>query len=173
MRRAIRDHLRDFLALLFLFVVALAIAGVILSQQRFNPPSWVPLVGEDFYTIEGRFQTAQAVVPGQGQTVTIAGVKIGDVSRVELDDGAAVVEMDIDEDHAPVYRDATILLRPRTGLKDMYLSLERGTRKAGELPEGGRIPIRNTLPDVNPDEVLAQLDRDVRDYLRILIDTGG
>jgi phospholipid/cholesterol/gamma-HCH transport system substrate-binding protein len=172
-RRAIRDHLRDFLALAFIFALALAIAGVILTQQRFNPPSWVPLVGEDFYTIEGKFQTAQAVVPGQGQTVNIAGVKIGDVSNVVLEDGTAVVEMDIDEDHAPVYRDATILLRPRTGLKDMYLALQRGTRAAGELPEGGRIAIRNTLPDVNPDEVLAQLDRDVRDYLRILLDTGG
>jgi phospholipid/cholesterol/gamma-HCH transport system substrate-binding protein len=172
-RRAIREHLRDFLALTFIFALALAIAGVILTQQRFNPPSWVPLVGEDFYTIEGKFQTAQAVVPGQGQTVNIAGVKIGDVSSVELEDGAAVVEMDIEEEHAPVYRDATILLRPRTGLKDMYLSLERGSRAAGELPEGGRVPIRNTLPDVNPDEVLAQLDRDVRDYLRILLNSGG
>ena len=173
MRRAVREHLRDFAALLFMLVFAVAIAGVILSQQRLNPPSWVPVVGEDFYTIEGKFQTAQAVVPGQGQTVNIAGVKVGDVSSVKLEDGAAVVEMDIEEDRAPVYRDATILLRPRTGLKDMYLALERGTRAAGELPEGGRIPIRNTLPDVNPDEVLAQLDRDVRDYLRILLNSGG
>jgi phospholipid/cholesterol/gamma-HCH transport system substrate-binding protein len=172
-RRAVREHMRDFAALLFVFVLALAIAGVILSQQRFNPPSWVPLVGEDFYTIEGKFSTAQAVVPGQGQTVNIAGVKVGDVSSVELEDGVAVVEMDIEEDRAPVYRDATILLRPRTGLKDMYLALERGTPAAGELPEGGRIAIRNTLPDVNPDEVLAVLDRDVRDYLRILLNSGG
>jgi phospholipid/cholesterol/gamma-HCH transport system substrate-binding protein len=172
-RRAVREHLRDFLALLFVFSLALVIAGVILTQQRFNPPSWVPLVGQDFYTIEGRFSTAQAVVPGQGQTVNIAGVKVGDVSSVELEDGAAVVEMDIEEKHAPIYRDATILLRPRTALKDMYLALDRGTPDTGELPEGGRIPISNTLPDVNPDEILAQLDHDVRDYLRILLNSAG
>ena len=43
MRRAVREHLRDFAALLFMLVVAVAIAGVILSQQRLNPPSWVPV----------------------------------------------------------------------------------------------------------------------------------
>ena len=123
--------------LLFLFVIALGVGGYILSNQRFNPPAWVPLVGEEFYELEAELSTAQAVVPGQGQTVNIAGVKVGDIGEVRLEDGRAVVEMLMDESHAPVYRDATILLRPKTGLKDMFLELDPGTKAAGRVP-GGR-----------------------------------
>jgi phospholipid/cholesterol/gamma-HCH transport system substrate-binding protein len=35
------------------------------------------------------------------------------------------------------------------------------------------VRVANTLPDVNADEILAQLDGDTRDYLRILLDAGG
>jgi phospholipid/cholesterol/gamma-HCH transport system substrate-binding protein len=54
----------------------------------------------------------------------------------------------------------------------MYLQLDPGTPTAGEIPEGGRIPVSNTLPDVNPDEVLASLDEDTRAYLQILLSAG-
>ncbi len=169
----IRKHARTFAAMVFLVVVAIAIGGYILSNQRFHLPAWVPLVGTDFYTVEAELQTAQAVVPGQGQTVNVAGVKVGDIGSVQLVDGRAVVEMKIERDHAPIYRDATILLRPKTGLKDMYLSLDPGTAAAGEVPEGGRVSVSNTLPDVNFDELLASLDADTRDYLRILLNSGA
>ena len=82
MSRAIRKHLRDFLAIIFLVVVAAGVAGYILSNQRFYLPAWVPVVGTDFYKVEAELETAQAVVPGQGQTVNIAGVKVGDIGRV-------------------------------------------------------------------------------------------
>ena len=173
MRTAIGKHLRDFVAILFMVVVAAGVAGYILSNQRFNLPGWVPGLGAEFYELEAELSTAQAVVPGQGQTVNIAGVKVGDIGKVELEDGRAVVEMKIEPEHAPVYKDATILLRPKTGLKDMFLELDPGTREAGSLKEGARITVANTLPDVNPDEILAQLDADTRDYLRILLSSGA
>ena len=64
-------------------------------------------------------------------------------------------------------------MRPKTGLKDMYLALDPGTKQAGALPEGGHVTVQNTLPDVNADEVLAQLDTDTRAYLEILLSAGG
>jgi phospholipid/cholesterol/gamma-HCH transport system substrate-binding protein len=173
MKQAIRKHIRDFIAILFLVVIAAGVAGYILSNQRFYLPAWVPGIGTDFYTVEAEFETGQAVVPGQGQTVNIAGVKVGDIGSVELEEGAAVVELKIQEKHAPIYRDAKMLLRPKTGLKDMFVELDPGTQAAGELPEGDRIPIAQTRPDVNPDEILAQLDRDTRDYLVLLANAGG
>jgi phospholipid/cholesterol/gamma-HCH transport system substrate-binding protein len=172
-RRQIRKHAPVFITILILVVASLAIAGYLLSNQRFYLPSWVPLIGTDFYEVTAELATAQAVVPGQGQTVNIAGVKVGEVGEVNLEDGRAVVEMQIFDEHEPIYRDATILLRPKTGLKDMFLSLDPGTRRAGAIPEGGRVRVSNTLSDVNPDEVLAQLDADTRDYLRILLNGGG
>lgn len=173
MRRAIKDNARVFVAILFLFVAALGIGGYILSNQRFYLPAWFPLLGTDFYVLKAELPTAQGVVPGQGQTVNVAGVKIGDVGPVMLEDGRAVVELNIKEEYEPVHRDATILLRPKTGLKDMYLALDPGTKGAGALPEGGRVRVAGTLSDVNSDEVLAQLDGDTRAYLQILLNAGG
>jgi phospholipid/cholesterol/gamma-HCH transport system substrate-binding protein len=173
MRKAIRDHLPDFAAACVLFILALGVAGYILSNQRFYLPGWVPVVGTNFFKLNAEFSTAQAVVPGQGQTVNVAGVKVGEVGKVELKDGRAVVQMLIKPKYDHVYRNATILLRPKTGLKDMYLSLDPGTRRSGRLREGSTVQVANTLPDVNPDEVLAQLDTDTRSYLRILLNSGG
>jgi phospholipid/cholesterol/gamma-HCH transport system substrate-binding protein len=112
-------------------------------------------------------------VPGQGQTVNIAGVKVGDVNTVKLRNGVAIVTVDMDRKYTPVYRNAHVLLRPKTGLKDMYLALDPGTKDAGTIPSGGTIPVANTLPDVNPDEVLSSLDADTREYLQILLSAGG
>lgn len=173
MKRQIRKQLRVFVALLFLLVGSLGIAGYILSNQRFYLPAWVPVLGTDFYEVEVELSTGQAVVPGQGQTVNIAGVKVGEVGEVKLEDGRAVVVMQIQDKFKPIHRDATVLLRPKTGLKDMFLALDPGTAAAGDLPEHGRVRVANTLPDVNADEILAELDADTRDYLRILLNAGG
>jgi phospholipid/cholesterol/gamma-HCH transport system substrate-binding protein len=173
MMRQIKKQARVFVAILFLFVAALGIGGYILSNQRFYLPAWVPVLGSDFYTVKAELPTGQAVVPGQGQTVNIAGVKIGEVGSVRLEDGKAVVDLQIKDEYRPIYRDATVLLRPKTGLKDMYLALDPGNRRSGELREGGRVRVANTLPDVNSDEFLAQLDTDTRAYLQILLNAGG
>jgi phospholipid/cholesterol/gamma-HCH transport system substrate-binding protein len=172
-RRQIKKQLRVFVALLFLLLGSLGIAGYILSNQRFYLPAWVPVIGTDFYEVKAELSTAQAVVPGQGQTVNIAGVKVGEVGSVNLVEGHAVVVMRIKEKYAPIYRDSTVLLRPKTGLKDMFLALDPGTASAGKLPEGGEVRVANTLPDVNADEVLASLDGDTRAYLQILLSAGG
>lgn len=173
MKRQIKKQARVFVAILFLTIASLGLAAYILSNQRFYLPAWVPAIGTDFYELEAELPTGQAVVPGQGQTVNIAGVKVGEVGSVTLENGRAIVSMKIRDEFKPIYRDATVLLRPKTGLKDMFLSLDPGTRRAGAWPEGRRIPVSNTLQDVNADEVLGQLDGDTRAYLRILLNAGG
>ena len=168
----IKKHAPVFVGDHFLLVLAVGIGGYILSNQRFYLPAWVPLIGTDFYTVDAELPTAQAVVPGQGQTVNIAGVKVGEVGSVPLEEGRAVVQMKIRAEHGPIYKDATVLLRPKTGLKDMYLALDPGTaRRRGARRRPRRVA--NTLPDVNGDEFLAELDGDTRAYLRILLNAGG
>jgi phospholipid/cholesterol/gamma-HCH transport system substrate-binding protein len=170
---AIRKHLRDFIAILALFVVGMGVAAYIVSNQRLYLPGWVPGIGTEFYVIEAEFSTAQAVVPGQGQTVNIAGVPVGEIGEVNLRGGVAVVTLKIREKHAPIYKDSTMLLRPKTGLKDMIVEMDPGTKEAGELEEGGVIPVTQTSPDVNLDEILAALDGDTRSYLTVLLTAGG
>ncbi len=170
---AIRKHMRDAVAIIVLLVVSLIVAVFILDRQRLSLPAAVPVLGVDYVDVEAELTTAQAVTPGQGQTVNIAGVEVGEISSVKLENGRAVVGMQIQRDHAKLYRDATILLRPKTGLKDMTAELTPGTPEAGELAEGERIPASQTLPDVNLDEILAELDVDTRDYLRLLLSDGA
>ena len=170
---AIRKHARDVVAIVLLIAVALAVASVILANQRLALPGWMPVLGQDFREVEAELSSAQAVTPGQGQTVNVAGVEVGEISRVRLERGRAVVTLKLKEGSVPVYRDATVLLRPKTGLKDMVAELTPGTREAGELPSGERIPVGQTAPDVNLDEILASLDADTRTYLQLLLAEGG
>jgi phospholipid/cholesterol/gamma-HCH transport system substrate-binding protein len=81
--------------------------------------------------------------------------------------------MKIRKKYAPVYKDASLLLRPKTGLKDMIIEMDPGTPGAGAYKEGERISISHSSPDVNLDEVLASLDGDTRSYLTILLTSGG
>ena len=144
MIRQIKKQLPVFVALVVLLVGALGVTAYLLSNQRFYLPAWVPGIGTDFYEVEAELPTAQAVVPGQGQTVNVAGVKVGEVGEVNLENGRAVVSMQIKNQYKPIYKDATILLRPKTGLKDMILALDPGTPEAGELRRaaGSRWPTR-------------------------------
>jgi phospholipid/cholesterol/gamma-HCH transport system substrate-binding protein len=100
-------------------------------------------------------------------------VQVGEVGGVSLRGGQAIVKMNIDKKYAPIYRDATVLLRPRTPLKDMYLELDPGTTSAGALPAGGELPVAATEPDVNFEEILASLDTDTRNYLLLLLSGGA
>jgi phospholipid/cholesterol/gamma-HCH transport system substrate-binding protein len=170
---AIRKHLRDFLAIIVLLIVSLVVSVIILEHQRLALPPGVPVLGKDVFEINAELSTAQAVTPGQGQTVNIAGVEVGQISSVKLVNGKAIIGMKIDRKYDRIYRNATILLRPKTGLKDMVAELTPGSQDAGRLQEGETIPISQTLPDVNLDEVLASLDTDTRDYLRILLGEGA
>lgn len=170
MRTAIRKHLRDFIALSLLFAVALAAAGYMLAHQRLR----FPFIQSSPMTVKADFTTGQAVIPGQGQTVRVAGVKIGDIGGVSLQDGRAVVSLEIDPKYKHLlHQDATALLRPKTGLKDMFIEVDPGSDKSPLMKAGDHIPIANTAPDVNPDEILSALDSDTRAYLQLLINGAG
>ncbi len=169
MSKAIRDHLRDFIAIIGLLAVGLLATWIIVQNQRLR----IPVLEEKPFELKAEMETAQAVAPGQGQTVRVAGVRVGDIAAVDYENGVAVVTMDIDRKFLPIYQDATLLLRPKTGLKDMFLELDPGTQAAGEYDEGDTIPVANTAPDTNLDEVLQLLDTDTRGYLRSLLVGGG
>jgi phospholipid/cholesterol/gamma-HCH transport system substrate-binding protein len=167
---AIRKHAKDFAAVIVLMVIASVVSVYILHNQRLR----FPIVEDKPFRLKAEFSTAQAVTPGQGQTVRVSGVRIGDIAKTELKDGVAVVTMDIDREYEKlVHADATALLRPKTGLKDMFIALDPGSADAPLLEENEAIPVENTLPDINPDEVYQFLDADSRDYLKLLVSGAG
>lgn len=165
MTRNLRKYMVQILAVLGLIAVGLAASWIILQEQRLR----VPLLEERPFELKAELETGQAVTAGQGQTLRVAGVQIGLVEDVELIDGRAVVTFGVDRKYLPIYRDATILMRPQTGLKDMFFSLDPGTSDAGSFAEGGTVELANTAPDVNVDEILEALDTDTRSYLRLAL----
>ena len=170
MKHAIRAHLRDFIAILGIVAVALGIAGYILEKERFR----FPILEEKPFQLWAEVSDAQGVMPGQGQTVRVAGTRIGDIGKVELKDGVARVRMDLDAEYEDLlHEDASALLRPRTGLKDMFLEVDPGTQDAPLMEEGDAIPVKNSAPDVDADEILRMMDADTRPYLTLLINGAG
>jgi phospholipid/cholesterol/gamma-HCH transport system substrate-binding protein len=172
--RGVRDQIERyrtaFLAVVTMIVIAAGTAGYILAHERLSVPAWVPIIGRESFVLKGEFTTGQAVTPGQGQSVTIAGAKIGEISSVELHDGRALVSMNLTPKYAHyIYRDATALLRPKTGLKDETVEVSPGNPATGRVPKGYTIPVTQTSPDGNLDELLASLDADTRSYLQELL----
>lgn len=173
MKKALRYYSRAFIAVILLSAVGLGTLFVILSQQASALPSWFPILGEERFELKAELETAQAVTPGQGQAVNMAGVKVGDITAVELEDGVAVVTMQVDTEYAPlIHPDASALLRPRTGLQDMTLEIDPGTDEGG-VDEGHTIPLANTEPNINLEAILASLDGDTRAYLKLLLAGGA
>ena len=80
MATAIRKHLRDFIAVAGLLVIALLVTVYIVEEQRLR----IPVFEERPFELKAEFETAQAVVPGQGQTIRVAGVRVGDVQKVDV-----------------------------------------------------------------------------------------
>ena len=172
--KVIRRYLWVVVTIACFFVMSAVVAAYILDKQRLRWP-W-----EEVMTLNVEFSSGQAVSPGQGQQVLIAGVRVGEIGGVELDDGRALVRLDLEPDKTagPIYRNATFLLRPKTALNDMSVQIDPGTPDPtrpdrGRLSSGDRMPVASTQVNVNPDEVFATLDADVRDYFAIFADAAS
>jgi phospholipid/cholesterol/gamma-HCH transport system substrate-binding protein len=169
-KRAIKAHAGDFAAIVVLLVLSVAVSGYVLSHERLR----FPFIQPSPFTLKAEFSTAQAVTPGQGQTIRVSGVQVGDIGQVQLRNGYAIVDMDILPKYKGLIRqNATALLRPKTGLKDMFIEVTPGTPNSPPAKEGFTVPVSNTLPDVNLDEIFSSLDADTRAYLDLLVNGAG
>ena len=173
MKRAIKTHFKDFLAIAGLIVIAILVLLFILSNQKAALPSWIPGLGQEFYSINVEMETAQAVTPGQGQAAVIAGINVGKVGASTLEDGIARVRLDIEPEYRElIHEDAEFLLRPKTGLSDMVVEIDPGTT-GPPPPEGHVFPVAQSMSNVQMDQILASLDRDTQDYLVLLLNGAG
>ena len=173
MKRAIKAHYKDVLAITVLIIVALATLLIILSNQKAALPSWIPGLGQEFYSINAEFETAQAITPGQGQAAVIAGINVGKVGAAELQDGVARVRLDIEPEYKDLlHQDAEFLTRPKTGLNDMVIEIDPGT--TGPPPEeGSTLPLSQGMSNVQLEAFFNTLDRDTQDYLVLLLNGAG
>jgi phospholipid/cholesterol/gamma-HCH transport system substrate-binding protein len=171
--RQARGHRTDTIAILVLAFVGIVMMLGIFTEQKASLPAWLPFVGEEFDHISAEFTTAQAVTPGQGQAVDVAGIQIGKVGSVSLEDGHAVVGMEIEPKYMElIHPDAQFLLRPKTGLNDMIVEVEPGVGK-GEVEDGHQFPLAQTEPNVQLEALWNSLDGDTRQYIQLLVAGGA
>jgi phospholipid/cholesterol/gamma-HCH transport system substrate-binding protein len=171
--RQVRGRRKDTIAIFVLAIAGIVMMLGIFTQQKASLPAWLPVVGEEFEHVTAEFSTAQAVTPGQGQAVDIAGIQIGKVASVDLENGHAVVGMDIEPKYMKLlHPDASFLLRPKTNLNDMIVEIEPGTAR-GEVEDGDHFTLTQTEPNTNLDAFLATLDADTRQYVQLLVAGGA
>jgi phospholipid/cholesterol/gamma-HCH transport system substrate-binding protein len=171
-RRRTRVQIRRYgghlVMLLVLMVLGCAAGFVILLNQRLPNPF------QRYYSLNAAFTSAAGVVPGLGEPVNVAGVRVGQINGTSLKDGQAVIHMQIDPGQLPrIYRDAHADLVPKTPLKDMEVDIWPGHRSAGVLPAGATIPVSQTISPVDSDELLGALDGDTRAWLESLMTSVG
>ncbi len=173
--RELRRELRSLVLMALLAVLGVGVFGYLVVHERIEWPSWVPVVGEHPFILRADVSAVSGVLPGQGQAVTISGVTVGQISGVALKRGLPVITMEIDPQYAArMYSNASVLLRPKTGLDDMVAELDPGSAAGGRrLHSGATLGPANTLPTVDLDEILSQLDADTRAELLDLVTDGG
>lgn len=171
--RQARGRRKDTIA-----IVSLAVAGTVMmlgifTQQNAALPAWIPFVGDEFEHITAEFSTAQAVTPGQGQSVDVAGIEIGKVASVEVKDGRAVVGMEIEPKYMELlHPNASFLLRPKTGLNDMVIEVDPGSGPE-TIEDGHHFTQAQTEPNTNLEAFLNTLDADTRQYIQLLVAGGA
>jgi phospholipid/cholesterol/gamma-HCH transport system substrate-binding protein len=170
--RGVRKQLPNMIWLGTMISIGLIVGGYLLAHQRVAWPSWLPGLGKDYYVINAEFSGAAGVLPGQGNAVTIAGVKVGEIAGERVKDGKALLKLRLDAKYGHIHPDATLLLRPKTALKDMVAELDPGT-KGRELKDGATLDVSATQPDVNFDEILSGLDGDTQAALVSLLQGAG
>jgi phospholipid/cholesterol/gamma-HCH transport system substrate-binding protein len=107
---------------------------------------------------------------GARSPVRIAGVQVGQVSKVERASAgseAALVTMEIDKEALPIHEDAELKIRPRIFLEgNFFVDVRPGTPGAGELRSGEVIPASQTAAPVQLERVLGTLRTDTRTELQ-------
>jgi phospholipid/cholesterol/gamma-HCH transport system substrate-binding protein len=164
MRLQLQRYGRSFVVLILTAIVGIVAGSYILLKQRLPNPF------QTFYHIDGAFPTVAAVVPGLGEPVNVAGVRVGQISGVDLKDGQGIVHMTIDPHKLKgIYPNASADLVPNTPLKDMQVNINPGSPSAGPMRQKGTIPVAQTTSPTDADDLLQALDTDTRTWFTSLI----
>ena len=92
-------------------------------------------------TVEAEFANVAGLMVGDD--VRIASTRVGYVEEMKIDDGQAVLVLQLDDPERKVYADATAAVTDRSGFGQKFVNLDPGSPGAGELT--GRIDRSQTI----------------------------
>jgi phospholipid/cholesterol/gamma-HCH transport system substrate-binding protein len=154
---------RDVLVIGSLIVLAMIAGSTILVHQRFSAP-WA-----DSYVVYAEFEAVPGVSPSNGQEVRVNGVIKGQITGAEVGEkGKARLELTLEPD-TRLYTNATLVLRPKSPLNEMYVSIDPGGPPGEPMESRAVYPVTNTRRPIQIDEVLGHLDDNTRSALGALL----
>lgn len=130
----------------------------------------LPLKG-DAYQVRVLVPDAFQLVPNSD--VRTAGVKVGSVKDVAPQGGASLVRIELDDEHAPVHRDARVRVRTKTLVGENYLEVVPGRPGTGAVADGGVLPLERADEAVQLDKILSTLDGPTRAHVKRNLDGLG
>jgi phospholipid/cholesterol/gamma-HCH transport system substrate-binding protein len=128
----------------------------------------------DHWEVKAAFRTVNDIKPNS--PVRIAGVRIGEVTKVEHLGGGrgGLVTMRIEDRSIPLRTDAQMKIRPRIFLEGNYfVDVEPGSPGARQLREDETIPVQQTASPVQFGQLLTALQSDTRRDLQMVLDEYG
>jgi len=158
------------------FVIGLIAVGaaVILAYYYVTAGGRLPLAGH-LYTVSAVLQDSQGLL--KHADVRAAGVKVGTVSNitptVTPHGTLATVQLQLNNNYAPVYNDATVLVRQKTLVGENYVEITRGHPQTGQLRDGATLSLSHDLESVPLDKILNSLDPTVRREVRADLQSLG
>lgn len=138
------------------------------------------------YKVRAMFNNAFTIIPGED--VKIAGVKVGKISALDLQDNKAAVVLDItDPGFQDFRRDATCTIRPQSLIGERYVEctptqprspgeqLPPALKKIEDGPGKGQylLPSSNTIQPIDLDLVVNTWRLPIRERLSIIINELG
>ncbi|GAA5129539.1 MlaD family protein [Haloechinothrix salitolerans] len=121
----------------------------------------IPLVSDEGYRVSVEVPTVDNLVPASD--VMSAGVEVGSVVDIDVEQDHARVTMELNERHAPLHEGATVTVRYKTLLQETFLQIDDGDGAA--LPAGGTLPDGSAESAVDLNDVLVSLDKPTRKAL--------
>jgi phospholipid/cholesterol/gamma-HCH transport system substrate-binding protein len=145
--------------------VSLVVIGFIVTEVGVTMPWAHP------YSVTAIFTDAADILTNND--VYMDGVKVGHVGSVTVIDGQAHVQLVLDEpDALPVRPNATVEVRTKNLLGETYIDLQPGSG-SGRIADGGTIPVSQTVPITEIDQVLSILDPETVQRVQLLINAAG
>ncbi|HEV3228676.1 MAG TPA: MlaD family protein [Solirubrobacteraceae bacterium] len=162
--RQIERYAKWVVAIVVIMVLAVLSSIYVLSHERLRWPF------QASYEVNAVFSSVDAVAPGLGEPVNVAGVRVGQISGASLQHGQGVLRLSIDPGKLPrLYANARAVLVPNTPLKDMQVDIVPGGAPAPVLRHGGTIPLAQTTVPIDSDDFLKALDTDTRTWFTGLV----
>ncbi|MFW5730135.1 MAG: MlaD family protein, partial [Desulfonatronovibrionaceae bacterium] len=119
-------------------------------------------ITRDTYTVYAVFKNVSGLKPNS--PVEIAGINIGTISSIALDNNQARVKMSVKKD-VTIYQDANVSIRTRGVLGDKFVEISPGSPQAGPVQD--QATISRTIQPTDIDQIMDRVG-DIAEDLRVL-----